>query len=78
MNEIVEIDQFQLLEEKIDSLILLVSDLRKENGLLSEKVQVQDNRISELSEEVETLKKTRDKARERVISLLEKITQVEV
>ncbi|SPD74873.1 hypothetical protein PITCH_A360008 [uncultured Desulfobacterium sp.] len=78
MNETVEFDQFQLLEDKIDSLIMLISQLRKDNGALNEKIQAQDKQISDLAQEVEGLTTTRDKAKERVISLLEKIKQVAV
>jgi FtsZ-binding cell division protein ZapB len=78
MNETVEFDQFQLLEDKIDALILLIAELRKENGVLTEKIKVQDKEISELTQQVEGLKTTRDKAKERVISLLEKIKEVDV
>ncbi len=78
MNETVEFDQFQLLEDKIDALIVLIAELRKENGVLTEKIQVQDKEISELTQQVEGLKATRDKAKERVISLLEKIKEVDV
>jgi FtsZ-binding cell division protein ZapB len=78
MNETVEFDQFQLLEDKIDALIVLIAELRKENGVLTEKIKAQGKEISELTQQVEGLKATRDKAKERVISLLEKIKEVDV
>jgi len=78
MNETVEFDQFQLLEDKIDDLIVLIEELRKENGELREKTQVQGKEISALTQQVEDMNTTRDKAKERVISLLEKIKQVDV
>ena len=44
MNETGDVDQFQLLEQKIDGLIELITDLRNEKTLLAEKVQTQDRR----------------------------------
>ncbi len=78
MNETSEIDQFQLLEEKIDSLIELITELKKEKELLAEKVRVQDEKVADLTEQVEGLKTTRDRAKQRIVSMLEKIKQVDV
>lgn len=73
-----ELDQFQLLEEKLDTLIGYVEKLRKEKDALSEKVQIQDGKISDLTEEIETLRSVRDQAKQRIITLLEKIELVKV
>jgi len=71
-----EIDQFKLLEEKIDSLIEFVKSLKKEKDSLVEKRHIQEERISGLTEEVENLRATNDNAKRRIISLLEKIEQL--
>lgn len=71
-----EIDQFKLLEEKIDSLIEFVKSLKKEKESLVEKRHIQEERISVLTEEVESLRAASDKAKQRIISLLEKIEQL--
>ena len=42
-----EIDQFQILEEKVDSLITFVTSLKKEKELLMEKIQIQEGKIAE-------------------------------
>ena len=76
MKELNEIDQFELLEEKVNSLILLIADLKKENGSLSEKVGEQEYKVNELTEEIKLLKANREKAKKRVLSLLEKIEQI--
>jgi hypothetical protein len=68
-----EIDQFQILEEKIESLIRYVASVRKEKEELAEKSRVQEGRIAALTSDVERLIKSRDKARERIVSLLEKL-----
>jgi FtsZ-binding cell division protein ZapB len=73
-----EMDQFQLLEQKIDGLLELVGSLRKEKTALAEKTQIQEERLRDLAEEVETLKTARDKARQRILSLLDKIEKVEI
>jgi chromosome segregation ATPase len=73
-----DIDQFQLLEEKIDHLIALVSSLKKEKEAFAEKFQIQEERISDLGSQLESLKASRDKARQRVVGLLEKIEQIQL
>jgi FtsZ-binding cell division protein ZapB len=76
MNTEAEIDQFQLLEEKVDRLIDMIAELRREKEALAEKAQIQDERISDLTAQLETLKSSRDRAKQRIISLLEKMEQI--
>jgi FtsZ-binding cell division protein ZapB len=71
-----EIDQFKLLEEKIDSLIKFVKSLKKEKESLIEKRHIQEETISVLTKEMESLRATNDTAKRRIISLLEKIEQL--
>ena len=78
MNETGEIDQFQLLEEKVDSLIGLITELRKERGLLTEKARIQDEKVTDLTKQIEEMKTTRDKVKQRVVSLLGKIEKIDV
>jgi uncharacterized coiled-coil DUF342 family protein len=73
-----EIDQFQLLEQKIDSLIEVVKALKQEKAALAEKLQIQEEKLADLSEQLESLRAARDNARQRIVSLLEKIEQIEV
>jgi uncharacterized coiled-coil DUF342 family protein len=73
-----EMDQFQALEEKVDFLIKSVSSFKKEKDSLLEKIQIQEERIADLSGEVENLRASRDKAKQRIFSLLEKIEQAEL
>ena len=73
-----DIDQFQLLEGKIDNLIELITSLKKENESLVEKTQIQDEKLTDLTGQLESLRAGRDKAKQRIISLLEKIEQVGV
>ena len=78
MNETGDVDQFQLLEQKIDGLIELITDLRNEKTLLAEKVQTQEQKISELRMQVESLNANRDRAKQKIVSLLEKIEHIEI
>ena len=72
-----EIDQFQLLEEKIDRLIKVISNLRKEKQNLEGKIKEQETTINELKQQVEKLKIDKDRARERISSVLNKIDQID-
>jgi uncharacterized coiled-coil DUF342 family protein len=73
-----EMDQFQVLEAKVDSLIKFAHSLKKERESLFEKLHIQEGKIADLISELETLKGSRDKAKQRVLSLLEKLEQIEV
>ena len=70
------IDQFQLLEEKIDNLIEFITVLKREKESIAEKNQIQEEKIADLNKQLESLKAGRDSARQRIVSLLEKIESV--
>lgn len=70
------IDQFQLLEEKIDNLIEFITVLKREKEYIAEKTQIQEEKISDLNKQLEGLKAGRDSARQRIVSLLEKIENI--
>lgn len=78
MNPEEEMDQFQLLEEKIDSLIKFINSIKKEKESLSEKLHIQDRKISDLNGELENLRASRDKAKQRIVALLKKIEQLDI
>jgi len=73
-----EMDQFQVLEAKVDSLIKFVNSLKQEKESMLEKVHIQEEKISDLTGELENLRSSRDKAKQRVLSLLEKLEQIEI
>ncbi|MDY6971605.1 MAG: cell division protein ZapB [Thermodesulfobacteriota bacterium] len=73
-----DIDQFQMLEEKIDNFIELITALKREKESLAEKIQVQERQISDMVEQLEALRSAREMAREKIVSLLEKIEQIEI
>jgi FtsZ-binding cell division protein ZapB len=70
------IDQFQLLEEKIDNLIEFITVLKREKESIAEKAQIQEEKIADLNKQLESLKAGRDSARQRIVSLLEKIENI--
>ena len=69
-------DYFKVLEEKVGILITQITSLRKERESLRGKIQQQERNIMDFTREIENLKSNRDKARERIISILEKIEQM--
>ena len=70
------VDQFQLLEDKIDNLIEMIKTLKREKESFAEKFQIQEEKLADLTKEVEGLKSGRDKAKQRILSLLEKMEQI--
>jgi uncharacterized coiled-coil DUF342 family protein len=76
MNSEEEIDQFQLLEEKIDGLIELIAALKREKVSLAEEVQIQQEKLADLTEQVNRLRGIRDSAKQRIVSLIEKIEHI--
>ena len=78
MNSLDDIDQFQLLENKIDMLLEFVTALKNEKESLTEKIKMQEEKLAYLNVEIEDLKTARDKAKQKVISLLQKIEQFEI
>jgi septal ring factor EnvC (AmiA/AmiB activator) len=78
MQRVEEIDQFQELEEKVDSFIRMVTTVKRERESMLEKLHIQEEKIADLASEVEALKATRDKVKQRILSLLEKMEQLEI
>ena len=62
MNMPEEMDQFQVLEEKIDKLIEMVGTLKREKESLAEKAQIQEERLSDLNGQLENLRGAKDQA----------------
>jgi chromosome segregation ATPase len=73
-----EKDQFEALEAKVDSLIRFVGTLKKEKESLLEKLGFQEEKIADLSSELESLRTARDNAKQRVVFLLEKLDQIDI
>ena len=71
-----EIEQFQVLEEKIESLVKYVGSIKKEKEALVERIHIQEEKVAALTGEVEKLRANRDKAKQKIVSLLERIEQL--
>jgi FtsZ-binding cell division protein ZapB len=71
-----EVDQFQLLEEKVDSLIEITMALKSEKKALEEKLQIEEEKVSDLRSKIETLRSGRNDAKQKIMALLEKMEQV--
>ena len=75
-NQEEEVNQFQLLEEKVDSLIEKTIALKAENTAFEEKLRVEEGKISDLNTQIEALRSGRNDAKQKIMSLLEKMEQV--
>ncbi len=71
-----DLEQFSILEQKVESLISLVSSLKEEKIDLEKKVQDQGERISSFANEIDKLKADKDLVKKRIITLLEKIEKI--
>lgn len=71
-----DLEQFDLLEQRIESLIKFVDSLREEKQNLEKLIYEKEQMASSLSKETEELKADRDSFRKRIASLLEKIENV--
>jgi FtsZ-binding cell division protein ZapB len=72
-----EIEQFVLLEQKVESLISAVSSLNEQKLVLERKLRTQQEDLGTLRREIDTLKADRDVVQKRIASLLERITECE-
>ena len=73
-----EIEQFQILEEKVDKLIQYIISLKREKEALAEKVQVQAEKLADLSDQLESSRSAKDGTKQRITALLEKIEQIDI
>ena len=78
MEQMEEMDHFQILEDKVGILIAHIKSLRDERESLKEKIQEQERSIADLVKELANLKESRDKARDRIVSIVGKIEQLEI
>lgn len=78
MGTVEDMDQFELLEERIDSLIKYVASLKKEKESLAEKLHIQEEKLTDLTQELEHLKEARGRVKQRIVGILEKIDQAEI
>lgn len=73
-----EIDQFGILEKKVESLIEYVSSFQREKETLAEKIHIMEEKVADTGAELQRLRSARDQAKKRIVTLLEKIEQLGV
>ena len=73
-----EIEQFELLEQRVETLISALGSLNEQKMLLERKAMTQEEELGTLKREIDTLRADRDVVQKRIASLLEKITECEV
>ncbi len=72
-----EVDQFKILEDKIDKLIDYITALKKEKEALAEKNQTQEERLAGLTDQLENSRTATDGVKQRIAGLLEKMEQID-
>ena len=72
------LEQFQILENKIESLIQIINSLKTEKTQLLTRLNNQEEKIDELTKEIEKLRAAGETAKEKTMSLLQKIEQIEI
>ncbi len=73
-----EVDQFKILEDKIDKLIDYITALKKEKEALAEKNQTQEERLADLTDQLENSRTATDGVKQRIAALLEKMGQIDI
>ncbi len=54
----------------------MIKTLKNEKESFAEKFQIQEEKLADLTKEVDGLRSGRDKAKQRILSLLEKMEQI--
>ncbi len=70
-----EIEQFDLLEQKIESLISAIGTLTDQKTTLERKGKGDQAELDSLRNEIETLRTDRELIQKRIASLLDRITE---
>jgi len=70
-----ELDQFELLEQRIEALISLVNSLREQNAVLERRAQEGEEKLQSLEMEMKDHIGEREAVRERIAALLRRIEE---
>ena len=73
-----EIEQFELLEQRVETLISALGSLNEQKMMLERKARTQEEELGTLRSETDTLRADRDVVQKRIAGLLEKIAECEV
>jgi chromosome segregation ATPase len=69
-------DQFQLVEQKLRSLIELTEALKQEKADFTEKLRVQKEVLDTLSKEIVNLRAEKQQEKQRILTLIERANQM--
>ncbi len=73
-----ELNHFQLLEKRVDSLIQFIEAFKKEKESSIERFRIQEEKIADLKGDIELSLRARDRAKQMISSLLTKIEKLEL
>ncbi len=77
METLEELSPFQVLEEKVEALIVYTASLKQEKERLVQKLHTEEEKIRKLMNKIEELKAVRVNVKQRVATLLERIERVD-
>ena len=72
-----EIGPFQVLEKKVEALIVYTASLKQEKERLVEKLHTEEEKTRQLMNKIKELKAARVNVKQRVATLLERIERVD-
>jgi FtsZ-binding cell division protein ZapB len=78
MEQNAQTDYFNILEEKVESLIDKIKSMKEEKESFIRKIQDQESRIADLDKELGRLKEVQDQAKDRIGFILERIDNLGV
>ena len=73
-----QVDSFKILEDKVEMLISHVKALRDEKTGLERKIQEKERIISDLNMELSGLRDIKNKAKDKIDSILAKINELDI
>lgn len=73
-----ETDYFKLLEDKIGELIIKMQDMKDERASFTKTIDDQKVRIDTLTMELDELKESKQQAKKRITTIIEKIDKLAV
>ena len=74
----IELDQFDLLEKKVDAIISLVISLKEDKLALERKIKAQEEKMDSIVDDIKNLQTKRELAQNRLAQLLEKIDKLKL
>jgi FtsZ-binding cell division protein ZapB len=70
-----ELDQFELLEQKVEAILSVVNSLREKNAVLERRVKEGENKLQSIEMEMNERIAEREAVKERVAALLKRIEE---